>query len=213
MNGIKLSSIILSISSLLSCQSKSQLNFITADKSLLWEVTEMDLVNLHLFMELCTCFCESDAALSDNLKQVIAAADEIYFEIDMDDMGQLLSGFTLGKMKNDTTINQLLSDDEYHRVDDFFAKNGLGIQLKMFNHMQPMLVSALVYQAILPCQESDGIEMNIMKYAKQFKKEIKGLETTAFQVSIIDQIPYHQQAQELLNSIDSISSTKEENKK
>lgn len=77
--------------------------------------------------------------------------------------------------------------------------------------MQPMLISSLVYQAILPCDQTDGIEMNIMKVAKQNKKEIKGLETTAFQVALIDQIPYHQQAQELLYSIDSISSTKLEN--
>lgn len=211
MRGIKLSSILFSISSLLSCQSKSQLNFATADKSLLWEVTGNGLSKPAFIYGTMHLLCEKDAVLSENLKQVIAASDEIYFEIDMDDMGQLLSGFTLGKMKHDTTINQLLNEEEYHRIDDFFSKNGLGVQLKMFNHMQPMLVSALVYQAILPCEQTDGIEMNIMKYAKQFKKEIKGLETTEFQVSIIDQIPYHQQAQELLFSIDSISNTKEEN--
>jgi uncharacterized protein len=211
MKGIKLSSILFTVSSLFSCQSKSQLNFPTADKSLLWEVTGKDLTKPVFIYGTMHLLCESDAVLSDNLKKVIAAADEIYFEIDMDDIGQLLSGFTLGKMKDDTTISQLLSEDEYQRIEHFFSQNGLGVQLKMFNHMQPMLVSSLVYQAILPCDQTDGIEMNIMKVAKQNTKEIKGLETTAFQVSLIDQIPYHQQAQELLYSIDSISSTKLEN--
>lgn len=211
MKGIKLSSILFTISSLFSCQSKSQLNFPTADKSLLWEVTGKGLAKPVFIYGTMHLLCEKDAALSDNLKKVIAAADEIYFEIDMDDVGQLLSGFTLGKMKNDTAISQLLSEEEYQRIEHFFSQNGLGVQLKMFNHMQPMLISSLVYQALLPCDQTDGIEMNIMKIAKQNNKEIKGLETTAFQVSLIDQIPYRQQAQELLYSIDSISSTKLEN--
>ena len=76
--------------------------------------------------------------------------------------------------------------------------------------MQPMLVSALVYQTMLPCAQADGMELSIMQLAHTKKKEIKGLETVAFQASVLDNIPYTQQAKELLSSIDSIeTSTKE----
>ena len=154
--------------------------------------------------------CKDDAALSPNLKKIVALADEIYFEIDMDDLGQLLSGFTLGSMKHDTTLNALYSNTEYERVQAFFTKHGMSMQLHLFNKMQPMLISALVYQAILPCSATDGIELGIMQLAHQNKKEIKGLETAAFQESLLENIPYQVQAQELLYGIDNIDSTEKE---
>ena len=47
-----------------------------------------------------------------------------------------------------------------------------------------------------------------MLVAKKEKKEIKGLETMAFQASVFDSIPYMQQAKELLKTIDSLNSYK-----
>jgi uncharacterized protein YbaP (TraB family) len=46
-----------------------------------------------------------------------------------------------------------------------------------------------------------------MKLAHQYHKEIKGLETAAFQASVLDKIPYASQAKELLYSIDSVKNT------
>src|SRR5215212_6364186 len=83
----------------------------------------------------------------------------------------------------------------------------------MLNRMQPLLISALVYQAILPCEHADGIELSIMQLAHQYKKEIKGLETAAFQASVLDKIPYSAQAKELLYSIDSLQNTEAETEK
>ena len=45
---------------------------------------------------------------------------------------------------------------------------------------------------------------------KTKKKEIKGLETVAFQASVLDRIPYDKQAKELLNSIDSLEAATKE---
>jgi uncharacterized protein YbaP (TraB family) len=148
--------------------------------------------------------------LSDNMQKIVKNADEIYFEIDMDDIGELLSGLKEGAMKNDTSLTDLYSSDEYSRIKRFFDHHGMGMELQMLNKMQPMLISALVYQAILPCQAADGIEMNIMKLAHQYHKEIKGLETAAFQASVLDNIPYTSQAKELLYSIDSVQNTRTE---
>ena len=206
----KYGTLLLTLTGIISCESKSQ--FVTAanNKSLLWEITGNDLAKPVYIYGTMHLLCKDDAALSSNLKKIVALADEIYFEIDMDDLGQLLSGFSLGSMKHDTTLNALYSDTEYERVQDFFTKHGMGMQLHLFNKMQPMLISALVYQAILPCSATDGIELGIMQLAHQNKKEIKGLETAAFQESLLENIPYQVQAQELLYSIDNIDSTEKE---
>jgi len=180
------------------------------NKSLLWEVTGKDLSKPVYIYGTMHLLCASDAALSDNMQKIVQHADEIYFEIDMDDIGELLSGLKEGAMKNDTSLADLYSSDEYERIKTFFDHHGMGMELQMLNKMQPMLISALVYQAVLPCKAADGIELNIMKLAHQYHKEIKGLETAAFQASVLDKIPYASQAKELLYSIDSVKNTETE---
>lgn len=207
---LKYTSLLLSFTGLISCQGKSQFATAENNKSLLWEITGNQLQKPSYIFGTMHLLCANDAKLSTNLQQVITNANEIYFEVDMDDLGQLLTGLTAGTMKHDTTLHQLYTEDEYNRIKTFFDAHGMGMQLQMFSHMQPMLVSALVYQTMLPCAQADGMELSIMQLAHTKKKEIKGLETVAFQASVLDNIPYDKQAQELLNSIDSIeTSTKE----
>ena len=206
----KYASLLITLSGIISCESKSQYNTAMNNKSLLWEVTGKDLSKPVYIYGTMHLLCASDAALSENLQKIVQHADEIYFEIDMDDIGELLSGLKEGAMKNDTSLADLYSSDEYARIKSFFDHHGMGMELQMLNKMQPMLISALVYQAILPCKAADGIELNIMKVAHQYHKEIKGLETAAFQASVLDKIPYASQAKELLYSIDSVKNTETE---
>jgi uncharacterized protein YbaP (TraB family) len=203
-------SLLFTLTGLISCESKSQFATAKDNKSLLWEVTGNNLEKPSYIYGTMHLLCASDAALSSNLKKIIENADQIYFEIDMDDLGELLSGFKEGIMKDDTTLRDLYSNDDYQRIKQFFDAKGMGLQLQLFNKMQPMLVSALVYQTMLPCKDADGIELSIMQLAHQYKKEIKGLETAAFQASVLNKIPYTIQAKELLNDIDNADSTESE---
>lgn len=212
-NFLKYTTLLISLTGFICCESKSQFVSAKNNKSLLWEITGNELQKPVYIYGTMHLMCKQDAILSDNLKKIIHDADEIYFEIDMDDFGQLLSGFSLGNMKNDTTLNELYTREEYERISHFFQGRGMGMQLQMFGKMQPMLISALVYQAILPCSAADGIELNIMQIAHEYKKEIKGLETAAFQASVLESIPYTTQAKELLYSIDNIDSTEAESEK
>ena len=207
---IQYTSLLLSFTGLLSCTGKAQYETAQNNKSLLWEVTGNDLTKPSYIFGTMHLLCANDAKLSNNLQQVITNADEVYFEIDMDDFGQLMGGLSAGTMKHDTTLQKLYSEEEYERVKSFFDAHGMGMQLQLLGKMQPMLVSALVYQAMLPCAQSDGMELSIMQFAHTKKKEIKGLETVAFQASVLENIPYDKQAKELLQSIDSIETAAKE---
>jgi uncharacterized protein YbaP (TraB family) len=85
----------------------------------LWEVTGNNLQKPSYIFGTKHLLCASDAKLSTNMQQVISNSDQIYFEVDMDDLGQLLSGFTAGTMKNDTTLKELFTEEEYQRVKTF----------------------------------------------------------------------------------------------
>ena len=74
----------------------------------------------------------------------------------------------------------------------------------MFQSMKPAFLEAMLYPKMMPCKTITGVEEELMKLAKENKKEILGLETMAFQASVFDSIPYDEQAMELLKSIDSI---------
>ncbi|GAC1380328.1 MAG: hypothetical protein NVSMB45_03470 [Ginsengibacter sp.] len=63
---------------------------------------------------------------------------------------------------------------------------------------------------MLPCNNATGVEEELMASAKQYKKPVIGLETLEYQASIFDSIPYKLQASELVQTIDSLSSSKKE---
>ncbi len=207
---MKYSALVLAIASFFAaCKSKPiAIAYKTDGKSLLWEVTGNGLTKPTYIYGTMHLMCSGDAKPSKALKTAITNANEIYMEIDMDNLGEIFSMVMVGKMRHDTTLQQLYNADEYARIESFFQKNKLGMQFQAMAKMQPMLVSALVYQVMLNCSEADGVEMEIMKEASPLKKEIKGLETAAFQASLIDNIPYHVQAKDLLSSIDSIEQNK-----
>src|SRR5256886_8297814 len=63
---------------------------------------------------------------------------------------------------------------------------------------------------MMNCKTASGVEEELVKLAKDDKKEIQGLETMEFQASVFDSIPYEWQAKELLKNIDSFSIYKKE---
>jgi len=75
---------------------------------------------------------------------------------------------------------------------------------------KPYFLVALLYPRMMNCKSPSGVEEELVKIAKEDKKEIKGLETMQFQASVFDSIPYEWQAKELLKNIDSFSVYKNE---
>ena len=81
--------------------------------------------------------------------------------------------------------------------------------LALLQRTKPFFLAAMLYPKMMPCKSVSGVEEELMKLAKQQKKEIKGLETLEFQSAVFDSIPYEEQAKELLKSIDSMATYKE----
>ncbi len=152
--------------------------------------------------------CADDISLSFNALQAIKNTDEVYFEIDLDDLANTLGAMQFMTMKNDTILSDLYSPIEYKRIESYF-KDSLGMPMAFLKKIKPLLLQALLYPKMLACKSS-GVEEAVMKAAKVNKKEIKGLETLAFQSSVFDGIPYRQQAKELLRGVDSVAELKKE---
>ena len=177
------------------------------ENSLLWEVSGNGLAHPSYLFGTFHLMCKDDIHLSKQLKIALSQSDTVYMEMDMDDPSTMLGGLLFMNMKDGKTLEQLYTPAEYKKVKAFFT-DSLHTPISFLQSMKPMLLEALLYPKLMPCKSVSGVEEELMKIAKQEKKEIKGLETMEFQASVFDSIPYAEQAKELLNAIDSLSSYK-----
>ncbi|WP_207512825.1 TraB/GumN family protein [Longitalea luteola] len=179
------------------------------DNTLLWKIAGNGLKKPSYLYGTMHVLCADDATLSDSLKLAIKHCDQIYFELDMDNMGELLGAMKYLRMNDGKKLSELLTKEEYAKVEAYFKEHSVPLPLAMMNRFKPYFISSLIGEQMMSCSQKNGMEELIMRESRQYKKEIKGLETTEFQASIFDSIPYEKQAKDLVNYIDSIDSYKE----
>ncbi len=173
------------------------------EKSLLWEISGKGLEKPSYLFGTMHIICEDDAVLSDSLKEAIQNTERVYFEVDMDNLMEMLLMMTKIKMKNDTTLADLLNKEDYEKVKNYVENHNGLIPFSEFEKYKPLLASSLLMEAGLDCGSTVAMEQLIMQEAKSKRKRIEGLETMNYQVSIFDSIPYRLQAGQLLKYIQS----------
>src|SRR5688500_8063350 len=172
-----------------------------ANNTLLWMLSGKNLSKPSYLFGTIHMLCADEIQLSENLRKAIQTSDRIYLELDMDNMFEMLGVIGKMKMRNDTTLADLLEPAEYEKVKDFFKqKNGL-LPFSILETYKPMLAASTLMQSSLNCERQVAMEQLVMKEAKSKGKSIKGLETMAFQISIFDSIPYKLQAKQLFNYV------------
>lgn len=176
---------------------------VPAQKSLLWEISGNGITKPSYLFGTMHIICKNDALLSKELEKIIANASAIYLELDMDNMTELLGAFNYMNMTGDKKLSDYLTADEVKRVEKWFQQNQPLIPVSMLERMKPIFLSSMIGEKGFDCEQQDGMEMRIMEEASKNDKEIKGLETMAYQAGIMDSIPYAIQAKELMKSIDS----------
>ncbi|WP_147206257.1 TraB/GumN family protein [Segetibacter aerophilus] len=195
---------LLSLNSFLSCKNHNSLKTAPNNKSLLWEISGNDLPKPSYFFGTMHLMCAEDAELTETIKSLIKNVDQVYLEVDLDNASELLAGILELRSKNGQTLHSSLSLNDYNRIKDFFEKFQPSIPFSVLELQPPLMISASLFELLLPCERKNGLEIKIIDEAYREKKETKGLETVAFQSSIFDSIPYEDQARDLVKSIDSL---------
>jgi uncharacterized protein len=179
------------------------------NNTLLWQVSGNGLKHPSFLFGTFHLLCKDDIHFSDQLKEAVKASDEMYMELDMDDPSTLLSGMLYMNMKDDKKLSDLYTPEEYKKLQTYF-NDSLNTPIMLLQRAKPYFLVALIYPKMMNCESPSGVEEELLKIAKEDKKEIKGLETMQFQASVFDSIPYEWQAKELLKNIDSFSVYKNE---
>jgi uncharacterized protein len=173
----------------------------TSNNTLLWKITGNRLTRPSYLFGTIHMLCADDIQLSDSLKSAIKRSDRVYLELDMDNIFEMLGVMGKMKMRNDTTLADLLTTTEYDSVKAYFQKQSTLLPFSVLETYKPMLAASMLMQGSLECDNQIAMEQLIMKEAKSQGKNIKGLESMAFQMSIFDSIPYSLQAKQLVSMV------------
>lgn len=175
------------------------------NNTLLWKISGNGLEKPSYLFGTIHMLCADDAVLSANMKKALSNCDEVYFEVDMDNIFEMLGAMNKMKMKGDTTLRDLLSAGDYKKVKDYFEGRSSMLPFSMLETYKPILAASTLEQGSMPCDNTAMMEQVIMEEAKQYNKTVKGLETMAYQAGMLDSIPYKLQAQQLVSYIDSVN--------
>jgi len=184
-----------------------------SNKSLLWEITGNDLEKPSYLFGTIHMIGKEDYIFNEVMQEAFDEAERVTFEIKLDDMMDMSSQMSLmmkAFMNDGKTLQDLLSEEEYSLVETHFEK--MGLPLVFLERLKPMFLSALAGGEADPTAIQSGemvsYELELMREAQAVEKEIMGLETAEFQMSMFDSIPYDAQAKML---VESIKSTKQGN--
>ncbi len=176
-------------------------------KTLLWQITGPGITTPSYLYGTIHLMCPQDIIVSTELRSKFYSTKQLFLEIDMDDPSVMVKTMTQMNMKNDTTLSQLLSKNQYDSVAIDFKKI-TGFSIEMMQAMKPELLETLIYPSLLGCNGAEAWEQKFMQMAKANNMEIKGLEQVEDQLKIFDEIPYKTQADEFAQTVLHIDSVK-----
>lgn len=166
------------------------------EKSLLWEISGNGLAESSYLYGTIHITC--DATLDDNIKRALDETTLLVLELDMDDPKMQMEMMGGMMMQDGKTLKDLVSAEEYQIIEDFIKEN-LGLPIDALGTVKPFFLSAMLYPKLLDCP-MQSFEAALMEVALEQEEEILGLETVQDQMNVFNQIPYEDQAIDLLRT-------------
>ncbi|MFT6811253.1 MAG: hypothetical protein ACJA01_004501 [Saprospiraceae bacterium] len=177
-------------------------------KSLIWKISGKELTTPSYLFGTIHIIDGDDFFLPKGTLSAFDVSDKIVFEIDMADMNdpmKLMPMMQKAFMAGDTTLEDLLTVDEYAMVKEHFSK--MGLPIFFLERIKPMFLTVFATGDFDPEDLKSGkvksYEMEFAAMAEDASKETAGLETIEYQIGIFDAVPYSDQAAMLLDAINS----------
>lgn len=202
---------VLSLLTLIGCAQQKEKEA-SNNNTLLWRISGNGLNKPSYLYGTIHMLCADDAMLSQSMKNVIGKAEEVYFEVDLDNLVEMFAVMSKMKMKGDTTLKDLLSETDYAKVKDYFESKSSMLPFATLETFKPILALSTVQENSMECESMAMMEQVIMTEAKKTDKKIRGLETMSYQAGVLDSIPYKLQAEQLVSYIDNLNKNSSEDK-
>ena len=188
-------------------KTEKELKYEPLANALLWEITNDSIENPSYLYGTIHIIPSEDYFLPKGTLEAIGSSEKMVFEIDMKEMNNIAKQLGLlskAFMKDGLTLKDLYTEEEYEIVKEHFRK--IGLPIFFLERMKPMLLTVFASGDFDPSDLQSGAaksyEMEFYDMAKDSKMETGGLETIEYQMSIFDSIPYTEQAEMLLETIE-----------
>ncbi len=179
-------------------------------QSLLWKIEHKDQAQPSYLFGTIHMIPKESFFYPAGLEEAFSKSEDVVFEVDLDDMtgmGPMMGMLSNLMMKDGVTLDELMTKEEYSEVSAYFEN--MGLPMFLLNKVKPMFLSMLAEINMDPGQmNSDAIvsyEMELYERAQKDKKDVAGLESLEYQMSLFDSIPYKDQAQMLIDAVQSVS--------
>lgn len=159
--------------------------------SLLWKISGNGLSQASYIYGTIHIICPQDFVMSNKVKTTFAETEQLYLELDFDDPQIMQEMMQLSMLPNGKTAKDYLTSEEYSLLDTKF-KNALGTGMDQLQSMKPLMLLSMSYMALLKCHPI-SFENVFATMAKEENKEVLGLETVEYQMSVFDAIPVAEQ--------------------
>ena len=177
-------------------------------QSLLWKVSGNGLEQPSYLFGTIHAACAEDIHVPDSMLTLIESCDRLVLELDLADERLRASMGMIAFMPNDTMLTDLLSQEEYRRLSDWF-KSDLDMSLDRMNNIRPLFFVGLIMQKAMNCRMTSYEEV-FMNAMTAMNKEIDGIETPEEQLEAFSQISLKAQAGATLQMIDSLPALRTE---
>lgn len=178
------------------------------EHALLWKITDEEAKSASYLYGTIHIIDAKDYVMNDTIEKAFNDCERITFEIDMKDMTDMSALFPM-MMKMfmvDTTLRDLVSEEEYAMVEKHFAGGALPLPMSMLEKIKPLFLTMMDPDMQFDMNGKGGAmksyEMEFFSMAEATEKETAGLETIAYQMGVFDKIPLQDQADMLMQAIE-----------
>ncbi|MEO0471111.1 MAG: TraB/GumN family protein [Bacteroidota bacterium] len=167
-------------------------------KSLLWKIEGNGIQPSYLYGTF-HILPESEFDMKDKVKNAFSATEQLVMELDMDDPGMQTEMMKNLKMKDETTLKSLVSERDFALLDSVMSST-VGAGAMAFNQAKPFVITSMLLGRFIEGKTA-SFERSFTEMATVDEKVILGLESVTEQMSIFDQIPYQEQANDLTDML------------
>lgn len=169
-----------------------------AQKSLLYRVAGENIKTSYVFGTV-HMMPKEDFLLEEKVKTAFTESDIIVMELDMDEASLQTEMMKYAMLAGDDSLQNHMTPEEYKILDDYFTSK-LGVGMVAFNKMKPFVISSTAMVAHLG-QNMASYETSFVQMAASQEKEIRGLETIAFQMAMFDEQAYDEQIDQVIEML------------
>lgn len=154
------------------------------EKTLLWRITDNGLSKDSYLFGTMHKICEDDYFWTDTMKKYFHRADQVCFEIDLDNPFLIFNALKSMRNVDGRTLKDLFTPRDFARLSAYF-KRANGLDIMLFNEVRPSVLLLMLETDYVNCITFKSYEEEIKKEARKFRKSISGLETVEDQLAAV----------------------------